>query len=229
MDKLFGYDTSQSFDYENGFYITSDRRRLQKLIAHYELYKKIIDLPGQVVECGVFKGASLIRFAQFRDMLESVYSRQIIGFDAFGKFPVPNDAASHNQQSHRNDLAFIKAFEREAGEGISMEELYRVFKHKHIDNIELIAGDILQTIPDYVKQHPELRIALLHIDVDVYQPTKLALECFYDCLVPGGIIVFDDYGTVYGETIAVDEFFKEKLKLKKLSCSHIPSYFVKEY
>jgi hypothetical protein len=86
-DEIFGFDFRKSWEYENGFYLTSPSSRIAKSIAHYELYKKITGLPGEVVECGVFKGASLIRFATFREMTESQFSRKIIGFDAFGKFP----------------------------------------------------------------------------------------------------------------------------------------------
>ncbi|MDP3331387.1 MAG: TylF/MycF/NovP-related O-methyltransferase [Methylococcaceae bacterium] len=221
MESIFGYELNKTFDYENGFYVTSDPRRMQKLIAHYELYKKITNLPGAIVECGVFKGTSLIRFAQFRDMLESAYSRKIIGFDAFGKFPISNDGM--------HDQVFIEKFEREAGDGMSVAELQAVFDHKGISNVELVAGNISETVPEYQKLHPELKISILHIDVDVYLPSKVALEYLYEHVVPGGICIFDDYGTVYGETKAVDEFFAGKsIKLLKLPCSHIPTYLVKE-
>lgn len=54
------FDEHKAFDYENGFYITSEPYRMGNIIAHYELYKKIINLPGALVELGVFKGGSLI-------------------------------------------------------------------------------------------------------------------------------------------------------------------------
>ena len=84
---VFGFDYSKEWEYENGFYLTSHPSRLGKSVVHFEIYKEILHLPGAIVECGVYKGASLIRFATFREMLESQYSRQIIGFDAFGEFP----------------------------------------------------------------------------------------------------------------------------------------------
>ncbi len=219
--QIFGFDTDKAFDYENGFYLTSDQRRLQKMVAHYELYKKITHLPGAIVELGVFKGASFIRFATFRDMLEAASSRKIIGFDAFGVFPAPSDANEH-------DINFIKRFESAAGNGISINELQHALDMKGICNTELVQGDIKQTLKDYLKAHPELRIAMLHIDVDVYEPTKLALELLYNHVVPGGLIVLDDYGTVEGETRATDEFLQATgLTIQKLSCSHIPAFIEK--
>jgi hypothetical protein len=160
-DKLFGFEISKRWDYENGFYLTSDAKRLPKVLAHYELYKSIVNLPGHVVECGVYKGASLIRFATFREIFESPYSRKLIGFDAFGKFPGQDEAG---------DAKFIEDFSKAGGDGISLGELTAIFKYKSFENYELISGDIVETVPEYILKHPELKIALLHIDVDVYKP-----------------------------------------------------------
>jgi hypothetical protein len=213
---FFGFNTDKQWDYENGFYLTSHVKRMAKMLAHFELYKSILDLPGHVVECGVFKGASLIRFATFREILESPYSREIIGFDAFGKFPHQQDPL---------DKTFINNFEQSAGDGISIDELNKVFQHKLFNNIQLIPGDIIDTVPSYVNEHPELKISLLHLDVDVYQPSVVILNSLYDKVVKGGLIVFDDYGTVSGETSAIDEFFTGKdVTINKLSISHIPAY-----
>jgi hypothetical protein len=213
---LFGFNTDNEWDYENGFYLTSHITRLGKMLAHYELYKSILDLPGHVVECGVYKGTSLIRFATFREVLESSYSRKIIGFDAFGKFPDQPDSLDSN---------FVERFEQAGGYGIPIDEMKRVLQHKSFANIELVAGDILLTVPRYVQEHPELKISLLHIDVDVYEPTVVSLNHFYDKVVKGGLIVFDDFGAVAGETRAIDEFFRGKdTVINKLSISHIPAF-----
>jgi hypothetical protein len=217
--QLFGFDTEKAFYYENGFYLTSDITRLGKIMAHYELYKRILHLPGDVVECGVFKGASLVRWATFRDVLESPASRHILGFDAFGKFPRPTDQA---------DSQFVEAWEKEAGEGIPKDELERALAHKQLRRVTLIAGDINETVKQYKETHRQLRIALLHLDVDVYEPTRAALEELYELVVPGGLVVFDDYGTVAGASRAVDEFIAgRKLLLEKLPVNHIPAFFTK--
>ncbi|AEE22234.1 dTDP-6-deoxy-L-hexose 3-O-methyltransferase [Glaciecola sp. 4H-3-7+YE-5] len=210
------YDENLQWDYENGFYLTSHITRIPKMLAHYELYKSILNLPGQVVECGVFKGASFTRLCTFRDVLESSFSRKIIGFDMFGKFPMPE---------HDDDKHFVEKFEQSAGDGICAGELSQYLDNKGIVNFELVKGDILTTLRDYLLQHPELKIALLHIDVDVYQPTVHILEHLYERIVPGGIIMLDDYATVAGETKAVDEFLaNSSLKIEKLPISHIPCF-----
>ena len=108
-EKLFGLHADKQWEYENGFHLTSHVTRLAKMLAHYELYKSIVALPGHIIECGVYKGNSFIRFCTFREIIESPYSRKIIGFDAFGKFPEPESA---------DDKKFVEGFEREGGYGI---------------------------------------------------------------------------------------------------------------
>ena len=106
-----------------------------------------------------------------------------------------------------------------------MDELKRVFACKSFQNYEFIQGDILDTVPQYASEHPELKIALLHIDVDVYKPSATILNHLLDKVVKGGLVVFDDYGTVAGETRAIDEYFSGRdVLIEKLSISHIPSY-----
>jgi len=216
---IYGFNIDRQWDYENGFYLTSHTTRIAKLLAHYELYKLITRIPGHVVECGVYKGASLIRFATFRNLIETTWSRKVIGFDTFGEFP--KDADAH-------DLKFINHFEEQGGHGIPVDELREALARKSIDNCELVKGDIRETVPRYLHENPELKICLLHIDVDVYEPSAVILDRLYDCVVTGGLIVLDDYGTVAGETRAVDEFIADrKCSIEKLSISHIPAFIRK--
>jgi hypothetical protein len=100
FDQIRGLSDGNVWDYENGFYWFSSPTRLNKMLAHYELYKSIVGLPGDIFELGVYKAASLIRLATFRNLLENDFSRKIVGFDAFGKFP-------KDQLSQQHDLTFI--------------------------------------------------------------------------------------------------------------------------
>jgi hypothetical protein len=144
----------------------------------------------------------------------------VYGFDVFGKFP---DSLQLN-----SDKEFVKNFENAGGYGISKEELDFHLKQKGFTNYELIEGDILDTVDAFDKRNPAAKIALLHIDVDVYEPTKKILEQLWDKVVKGGIVMLDDYGTIEGETKAVDEFFADKnVKINKPKFNYIPSYIVK--
>ena len=214
-------DISRKWDYENGFYLTSEVSRIGKLLNHLEIYKKIIHLPGDILEFGVYKGTSIVRLLTFRQLLENDYSRRIIGFDIFGKFP--------DNLKYSFDQKFVKKFEEEGGHGISKEELEIHLGNKGFKNYQLVKGDIAKTLPEYLEKNPSGLVSLLHIDVDVYEPTKLILEYLWDKVVNGGIIMLDDYGTVEGETRAVKEFFKDKnVTIYKPPYNYIPSYIIKE-
>ena len=192
---------SKSFEYENNFYLSCDNTRISKILAQYELFKMIKDLPGAIVECGIFKGASFVRFAAFRDLFGNPFSHKLIGFDTFGKYP---ETCYKKDKIHRQN--FVKA----AGEqSISKEQLLKVLKKKGIDkNIELIEGNIVKTVPEYLRKNPYLKISLLNLDTDIYEPAVTILKYFWDRIVRGGVLILDDYGTFPGETKAVDDFLK---------------------
>jgi len=205
---------------ENIYHLKTDISRMSNFIYHYEIYKKIVELPGDVVECGVFKGSSLIRFLTFREILENYNTRKIYGFDVFGKFP-----KSKNQA----DKSFLKGWEKNAGDGIAVKELNDILNDKKFSNFELIKGDVKKTIPKLLRQHSSFKISLLHLDMDIYEPTKFSLNKLFPYVVKGGIILIDDYNTVYGATKAIDEFLSlnKNLEIKKLSFNKKPSYIIK--
>lgn len=215
-------DFSKSFEYENSFYLSCDITRISKIIAHYELYKMTLNLPGVIVECGVFKGASLVRFAVFRELFENPFSKKIVAFDTFGKFPETNFVS---------DKKFRKRFVDEAGdESISKEQLSEVLDNKGINRfIELIEGNIIDTVPSYLEEHPELKISLLNLDTDIYEPAVTILEELYPRIVKGGVLILDDYGTFPGETKAVDEYFENmNVEIRKFPFCMTPCYIIKE-
>ncbi|WP_287256989.1 hypothetical protein [Moorena sp. SIO4E2] len=69
-------DFNRAFEYENNFYLSCDPTRIGKILAHYELYKMVSNVPGAIVECGVLKGTSLVRFASFRDLFSNSSSKK---------------------------------------------------------------------------------------------------------------------------------------------------------
>jgi len=219
--ELRGLTSGSVWDYENGYHWFSPPSRIGKMLAHYELYKMIVDLPGDVVELGVFKANSLIRFATYRRVLENEDSRVIRGFDMFGSFPrsgVGLDA----------DRSFIDGFEREAGDGLTADEARAVLARKGFANIDIRPGDVFETLPAFLEEKPAARIALLHLDMDVREPTQFALDTLYDRVVPGGLVVFDDFTAVAGATEVAEQFVAARcLRLEKLPFYSVPAFFVK--
>lgn len=216
------FKTEDAFSYENGFYLTCTPYRIAKALAHYELFKLSIDVPGDIVECGVFLGASLMRFIKYRDIFTNSTSRKVVAFDTFGKFPKTNSA---------RDEKTIKTFlDKYGNHSISVEELSGHLDALNLNNgITLVKGDLVKTIPEYLEGHPDLKISLLNIDVDFYEPTKAALDCLYGRVSPRGVIILDDYGSFHGANKAIDAFLeKTGLRIRKLPFAGTPCYVVKE-
>ena len=170
-----------SWKNENLFYLTSNKSRILKIIDHYEIYKRILNVKGDIIECGVFKGISLIRFLSFRDLLEKPKKRKIYAFDIFGKFPRPKNKKIGSQKA---DIKFAKKHDLKIGIGLKLEKLDFFLKKKNFHNYKLIKGDVNFTIPDFIKKNKKIKISLLHLDLDIYEPTFTALKYFYKkCLL----------------------------------------------
>jgi hypothetical protein len=181
------------------------RQDLTRLLARYEIFKRVLPVKGSVVECGVFRGSGLMSWANFSAILEpNNITRRIYGFDSFAGFPAvgPEDASAFRtarQGELRSDCyqelqALIRAYDLNRFLG-------------HIPKVELIMGDATETIPAFVKSHPHVLISLLFLDFDLYGPTKVALEHFLPRMPAGAVLAFDelDNPSWPGETLAMLE------------------------
>ena len=214
-------DFERAFDYENSFYLSCDNARIGKLIAHYELFQMSLDVPGAIVECGVFVGASFMRFAMMRELFGGSHSRKLVGFDTFEEFP---EVETADEQKFRDRFV-----DQTGGAGLSVAQLTTALKHKGIsENIELVAGDVLETVPEFAARNPEIRISLLNIDTCTYDSCTTILETLYPRVAAGGVVVLDDYAAVEGETRADEDFFREmNITIRKFPFARSPCYFVK--
>jgi hypothetical protein len=192
--------------------------RLQKVLARYELFKMVMNVPGDIVECGVFKGSGIYAWAKFRQLFMPNNLRQIVGFDFF-------------EAERTKDWQF--ALDAECvdfhAQGWSPRDLIlKNLGSMGIGGVELIPGDVSKTTAQYARDNLGFRIALLYIDVDNYEGTLATLQNFYPLVCRGGIIALDEYALRgYGESDAVDEFFAErKVRLQSLPWANTPTAFV---
>lgn len=204
------------------------RQALSKFLCRYEIFKKVLNIQGSIVECGVLSGGSLFSFAQFSAILEPVnHQRKIIGFDTFEGFPRLHQ---HDEKGTSSNL--------EVGgySGAQYEDLLKSVQAfddnrflSHIPKIELIKGDASRTIPKYVEQNPHLVVSLLYLDIDLYEPTKCALKYFKSRMPKGAVIIFDELNcdTFPGETIAVqEELGLNSLKIERFAFDTNISYTI---
>ena len=229
MITLPEFDEQSRYDYETNFHLTLEVSRLAKFIAHYEAYKMVADLPGSLVECGVFKGTSITRFALLRELLGNYYSAKIIAFDVFSdEFPDTTFEEDMAQREHWIETA--------GGSSISTEQLEDVFRRMKVKNYELVEGDICKTVPAYMSEHAGMKISLLNVDCDFVEPTRCVLEHMYDRVVRGGIILLDNYAgegatglSYHGDTRGTDEYFSDKnVVIRKFPFGARPCYVIKE-
>lgn len=180
------------------------RQDLTRYLVRYELFKKILPIKGSIVECGVYKGSSLMLFAQLSSIFEPyAFKRKIIGFDTFEGFPSVD--SSKDGMGGIGDLQITNSDFTALENAIKLYDSNRALPH--IPKIELVKGEAQETIPLYLTQNPFLVIALLYLDFDLYQPTKIALDNFLPRMPKGSIVAFDELNDASrpGETEAVLE------------------------
>lgn len=200
------------WDCYNGLLISPDVSRIRKLLARNDLFQRALSVPGDIFECGVFKGAGLFYWLKLLDIFAPSGLKRVVGFDSFDKFA---DGFLDEEQRA------VENFVKEANfTGVSVSALMDIAEQANLAHrLELVAGDIRQTASQYVVDNPGVRISLLHLDLDVYGATKATLENFWPLLTPGGIVVCDEYGKIgFREADAVDEFLKGKgIKIEALN------------
>lgn len=212
------------------------RRTLPRFLAHYEIFKKISELPGCIVELGVFRGASFFTWA---NLLETFHtndrSKKVYGFDHFeGLRPdhfLDDKDGLRDGRDGKHDWAYRTQAEQ-------MRALTALHNEDNllpgVDRCVLVEGDVYESVPRFLEENPGLRISLLYFDLDLYGPTKFCLERLFPLVVPGGAVCFDEYGLIpwEGESRAVEEYFAScgiTPALRRMSFSPSPSaWFIKD-
>jgi hypothetical protein len=193
------------------FSLYTRRTFLKRFLAHYELFRLTVDLPGDIVELGVFRGATLMTWANFLEIRNmGDRQKQVYGFDNFRGFTglSAEDGKSDGAVKKEAGGFDSRHFEAALEDAIAIFDRDRFIPYK--PRVLLVKGDIEETVPRFVAEHPGLRISLLHFDVDLYAPTRVGLEQLWPRVVPGGVVLFDEYGIRpwEGESHAVDEYFR---------------------
>lgn len=209
------------------------RQMMSKLLARYEIFKKILNIHGSIVEVGVNAGNGTFSYAHFSAILEPYnHTRRIIGFDTFEGFTAPTQKDLIGKRiEHMREGAF-----NSAGYFENMLEAAKLFDENrplgHIPKIELVKGPVKNTLKTYLDEHPELIVAMLGLDVGLEEATTPVLEMLYDRIPKGGIVTFDTIGVrgYPGQNIGLYEFFKgfSNLGIERLPFEPARTYFVKE-
>ena len=168
-------------------------------------------------------------FAKLSSLFEpSNHVRKIIGFDTFEGFPsVSEKDLRRGESSHLAVGGLTGSTLDDVGQAVELFDLNRPLAH--IPKVELVKGDLCVTAQEYVTSNPHLVVALLYLDVDLYEPTAAALRAFVPRMPKGAIVVFDELNARMfpGETLAVDEVLGlRNLRIQRFPFDSYVSYCV---
>lgn len=161
----------------------------------FNIAKSIRNVPGDLAECGVFHGGS----SHLMLAATSETDKHLHGFDSFEGLSEPNEidleSKDYTFKWKKHDMRF------------DIQQTHTNL-NQHQGRYTLYKG----WIPERFSEVADKTFSLVHIDVDLYEPTMAALEFFYPRVSTGGIIICDDYGSEAcpGAKQAMDEFFAEK-------------------
>lgn len=217
---LFGQDeatTKLPADFEELHQLIIEKVRPYTMTSPERLYgliesvKYVVqqNIPGTFVECGVWKGGSMMAIAETLLHL-GITDRELYLYDTFEGMTAPTeddvdqlnrDAASQlNKDAAKKTDSVVWAYS-----GLAEVQQNIARTNYPTEKIHFIQGDVLKTIPATIPQS----IALLRLDTDWYESTKHEMEQLYPLLVSKGVLIIDDYGFWKGSRKAVDEYISE--------------------
>ena len=165
-------------------------------------------IPGDVVECGVWRGGSMQAVA--RTLIEAGdTTRYLHLFDTYEGMPPPTDRdlRRSDERSAEELLATESPEDSKVWAVATLDDVQDGFSRLPYpsERVHFVKGKVEDTIPEHA---PE-QIAILRLDTDWYESTRHELEHLYPRLSPGGVLLLDDYGYWEGAREAVDEFLEE--------------------
>jgi hypothetical protein len=196
------------FDSFNDFIMSSDKKVFNKLAARTLIYNQVKDVPGDIVECGVFKGSGFYTFLKLIKALNPNSIKRVVGFDFFDTKDLLTNLTDLDKKT-MSTLFSGRNFEHD-------QDFKKTLQTKILsdgfndDDFELIKGDISLTSKEYIENNPGFKISLLYIDLDLEIPTYNTLKNLWNNVSKGGIIVFDEYAhSKWSESKGVDKFVEE--------------------
>jgi hypothetical protein len=203
---------------------------LRRIAFFDELYRRILTVPGVVMEFGVRFGRDLAILDGLRTLHEPLnYSRTIVGFDTFTGFPSINERDGDHEMVHVGGLATGEGYQDFLTEVLAAREQMSPFSH--IRKFDVRTGDAPEQLAAYLDEHPQTIVAFAYFDMDIYEPTKHCLELLLPHVMKGSVIGFDELNSPEhpGETLAVREVFGlDRICLQRTGHANpgLPSFLV---
>ena len=206
------------------------RQALSRLLFFHELYRRILDVHGVVLDFGCRYGQTLNLWQAFRGIYEPVnYARRIYGFDTFDGIAGSGARDGAAEAASDGSYGVPPGYEAHLADVIACQK--RLNPLPDVQTCEIRKGDARQTLADHLAAHPETLVALAYFDMDAYAPTRDCLEIILDRLPAGAVVGFDELcDPVFpGETAAFLELLGDRrLKLRRVPYVPGPAFVVIE-
>jgi O-methyltransferase len=203
----FDFDEADKELYRRvGPYTMTTPPRVYALVRAVE-YVVARGVPGAIVECGVWRGGSMMAAALTLLRL-GVADRELYLYDTFAGMPPPTEADTTRSGVRAADLLAENDEDSHIWAVASLSDVRAaVLSTQYPERrIHFVEGLVEDTLPATAPGE----IAILRLDTDWYRSTKHELEQLYPRLAPGGVLILDDYGHWQGARRAVDEYFEEE-------------------
>jgi Macrocin-O-methyltransferase (TylF) len=184
---------------------------LAKILFMNEVYERVKDIPGVLIELGVWFGQNLVLLENLRAIHEPFNKQRIIvGFDTFAGYRDLSDRDARTRVMLDDTYKTPAGYKDFLANLLAVHEGNNAFGHAR-GNHRLVEGDAEVTVPRYFQDHPETLVAMAFFDIGTYKPTKAALEAIKPALVSGSVIVFDEltWPGAPGEAIAFKEVLSD--------------------
>ena len=205
---------------------------MRRIIFFNEIYKRILDVNGALMEFGVRYGRDLATLDALRSIYEPLnYARKIVGFDTFTGFPSVDAKDGEYGLVQVGGLATGESHDESLTDVLATRE--QMVPFEHLRKFEIAKGDASATLAAYLDANPHTIVAFAYFDFDIYTPTRDCLELLADRVTKGSILAFDELNCpdFPGETLALKEVFglsRYAIKRFPMINPGMPSYLVIE-
>jgi len=198
-------------------------------MVRYEIFKEVLDVPGAIFECGVHWGGGVSSWSHLSEIFEPVaFTRRIYGFDTFSGFleiGAEDGLPSSSRQHSIGDFNVGSQAQAVVDVLKLQDQTRKVTVH---DRLNIVVGDVSKTLPELLRENLGFTIALLYLDVDLFEPTKNALRAALPRMSRDAIVVLDQLNDSAwpGETQALLEVMDlNEVRLRTFPWAPRLSYF----
>ena len=203
-EEAVSFLSNAGFDWNSDFLVFLRRQTLSRVLYLASLYDMVLEVPGYILEFGCRWGPSLSVFSGLRGIYEPYnYTRGIYGFDTFEGF--------QGVTEHDSDEAEDGGLSSDPNHVSTLNEILRLLALDSplpdLHETSAVKGDVRETLPAWLEENPHAMLAMVIFDMDIYLPTKEALDLVMPRLMRNSLLVFDEFSTKSfpGETLALLE------------------------